>query len=71
MFGKGLKEIMFSCLSDQNSDVHDIKYFRNLLKTETSRLQELCNHWEEVNKTNYLTEEGLYCYFLDFQTTIS
>ena len=41
------------------SGEHDVKYFRNLLKSEKKRLNGLCSTWEDINdSTGGLTEES-------------
>lgn len=44
---------------EQLDQEHDVKYFRNLLISETDRFNVMCKKWETIN-TPELTEEGKY-----------
>ena len=47
-------------ISESESGEHNVKYFRNLLKSERARLNGLCSYWESTNDTTEdLTEEGM------------
>lgn len=44
-------------VGEQLDQEHDVKYFRNLLTSETARFNVMCEKWETIN-TPELTEEG-------------
>lgn len=46
-------------VGEQLDQEHDVKYFRNLLISETDRFNVMCEKWETIN-TPELTEEGKY-----------
>ena len=40
---------------------HNVKYFRNLLVSETAKLNKWSAHWEQTaSQTQGLTEDGIY-----------
>ncbi|KAL4235527.1 hypothetical protein ACF0H5_003924 [Mactra antiquata] len=43
--------------TNKNEKEHDVPYFRELLRTETKRLTDICDHWTEVNETSQLTDD--------------
>ena len=48
--------------SDENgkTEEHDVTYFRNLLQSETDRLNQLCHKWDDINtNTPDLTDDGI------------
>lgn len=46
-------------VENEANDAVDSKYFRNLISSETTRLNDLCDKWEKVlESTEELTEEG-------------
>ena len=47
---------------DVGEEQHDATYFRNLVRTETDRLNEICAKWEKINaEETDLSEEGMIC----------
>ena len=45
---------------DTGDEQHDAAYFRNLVKMETDRLNEICTKWEQIStEEENLTEEGM------------
>lgn len=47
----------------QVSSDHDAEYFRNLLKSETEKLNKACENWEKIDaEKEELSEEGTVCY---------
>ena len=51
--------MIFRHFAENVSGEHDVKYFRNLLKSEKKRLNGLCSTWEDINdSTGGLTEES-------------
>lgn len=46
---------------DDMSGEHDVPYFRHLLKSETKKLNSMCQKWEDINTaTPDLSEDGMY-----------
>lgn len=39
-------------------EVHDVTYFRQLMATESDRFNQICQHWNNVNSSSQLSEDG-------------
>lgn len=53
-------------MEEGNTEEHDVAYFRQLLKSQTERLNQLCQKWDDIDTTN-LSEDGkvFLCSFYD------
>ncbi|XP_052085181.1 uncharacterized protein LOC127722331 [Mytilus californianus] len=39
-------------MEEGNTEEHDVAYFRQLLKSQTERLNQLCQKWDDINTSN-------------------
>ncbi|CAC5413641.1 DLGAP5 [Mytilus coruscus] len=39
-------------MEEGNTEEHDVAYFRGLLKSQTERLNQLCQKWDDINTSN-------------------
>lgn len=44
--------------ADSEIEEHDVTYFRKLMVTETERFNQICQHWNTVNSSSQLSEDG-------------
>ena len=56
--------MLFSFADAPKEEKHDVKYFRNLLCSETDRLHSLCDDWRKNSTDTAIVEneDGMYIF---------